>query len=190
VTQTSWIVEVRARLASPPPATLATEGPKEVALVPLFVEGGELWLRLVGPTGDELVPGSSTLPSEPIASGGEEPWHAAARAAARLGLDAASVLRLGVLDQVPSPVGDVVVPCVAAVPPPAPDEPPGAARPLVRLPLVAARAPHLLEERRALVRGVETWVTVAHFGPVKLAGAEVEIVGRLLERLYQRNGPR
>ncbi len=56
---------------------------------------------------------------------------------------------------------------------------------LVRLPLRAARAPSLLEERRVAVRGVETWVTVGHFGPVKLAGGELEIVELLLERLFR-----
>ncbi len=59
------------------------------------------------------------------------------------------------------------------------------ARPPIRLPLRAARAPSLLEERRVALRGVETWVTVGHFGPVKLAGGELEIVELLLERLFR-----
>ena len=55
----------------------------------------------------------------------------------------------------------------------------------VRLPLRAARVPSLLEERLVPVRGAEAWVTVGHFGPVKLAGAELEIVELLLERLFR-----
>jgi hypothetical protein len=185
VTRASWILEVRERLASPPPQALATEGARLAKLVPLFVDAGELWLLLLGPTGEELLPGASTLPEAPV-DRGEDPWLAAERCAARMALEPATLLRLGTLDQVPSPAGDVVTPCVAATPPP---ERSGTARsaapPLVRLPLRAARTPSLLEERLTVVRGVETWVVVAHVGPVKLAGAEVEIVGRLLERLFQ-----
>lgn len=107
------------------------------------------------------------------------------RGASRLSLDPTTVLRLGTLDHVPSPLGDVIVPCVATVPPPAHDDAPRSSGPaLVRLPLRAACTPTLLEERPAVIRGVETWVTVAHFGPVKLAGVEVEAVGLLLERLF------
>jgi hypothetical protein len=93
------------------------------------------------------------------------------------------------LDSVPEPSGDVVIPCVAATPaPPRANGAPIAAASLVRLPLRAARAPHLLEERRVVVRGVETWVTIGHFGPVKLAGGELEMVELLLERLFGRGG--
>jgi hypothetical protein len=184
VSQSSWIVDVRERLATPPPVALATEGARHAVVVPLFVDGGELWLLLRGSSGDELVPGAATLPQSPIAAG-EEPWPAAQRAAAAFGVDAA-VLPLGMLDHLPDPSGDVVVPCVAAVRAPARENgPPAATTALVRLPLRAARSPSLLEERRAVVRGVETWVTVGHFGPVKLAGAEVEIVELLLERMFR-----
>ena len=187
MTAMSWIVELRERLAAPPPTVLATEGARLAKLVPLFVDGGELWLLLQGPTGDELVPGSATLPEAPIAPG-EEPWAAAESRAARLGLaTTAAPLRLGTLDSVPSLEGDVVIPCVVATPPPPPrdDAPRSGSPPLIRLPLRAARTPNLLEERRVVVRGVEVWATVAHVGPVKLAGVEVEIVELLLERLFQ-----
>ena len=194
VTQTSWILELRQRLSTPPPLSLATEGARQTTLVPLLVDGGELWLLLAGPTGEELVPAAATLPGEPLAPQ-EDPWPAAERCSLRLGLDPSTVLRIGMLDQLPSPAGDVIVPCVAAVPPPPEVESPSRdAPPVVRLPLVAARTPSLLEERRAVVDAgprrlaagepVETWVTVAHFGPVKLAGAEVEIVELLLDRLF------
>jgi hypothetical protein len=185
VSHTSWIVEVRERLASPPPVALATEGARLAVLVPVYVDDGELWLLLLGPSGEELVPGAATLPAVPI-EGEEDPWQPAERCARRIAGDSAILLRLGTLDHVPDPSGDVVIPCVAVVPPPPHDggsERFGAAR--VRLPLRAARAPTLLEERRATVRAVETWVTVAHFGPVKLAGVEVEIVELLLDRLFQ-----
>jgi hypothetical protein len=183
VTQSSWIVQLRERLSAPPPVGIATEGTRQAALVPLFVEGGELWL-LLRRTEDELVPGAATLPLSPILPG-EEPWTAAERCAPEVGADPAALLRLGLLDSVPEPSGDVLIPCVAAVPAP----PPGNGGPLpaaslVRLPLRAARAPSLLEERRVVLRGVETWVTVGHFGPVKLAAGEVEMVELLLERVF------
>ena len=185
MTAMSWIVEVRERLAAPPPTALATEGARFARLVPLFVDGGELWLLLLGPNGEELVPGSATLPEAPVAPG-EEPWPAAESRVARLGLDAtAAPLRLGTLDSVPSLEGDVVIPCVVATPPPPPRDEAPRSPPLIRLPLRAARTPNLLEERPVVVRGVETWATVAHIGPVKLAGVEVEIVNLLLERLFQ-----
>ena len=74
---------------------------------------------------------------------------------------------------------------MAAVPAPPRDDDARRAAALIRLPLRAARAPSLLEERRVALRGVETWVTVGHFGPVKLAGGELEIVELLLERLFR-----
>jgi hypothetical protein len=131
------------------------------------------------------MPGAATLPERPL-GGGDDPWPAAESCAAGMGAEPATLLRLGILDHLPSPVGDVVVPCVAAIPPPPPpgDGAPRPGAPLVRLPLRAARTPSLLEERRAVLRGVEAWMTVAHVGPVKLAGVEVEIVELLLERLF------
>jgi hypothetical protein len=182
VTQTSWIVELRGRLAAPPPMGLATEGARQAALVPLFVDGGELWLVFQA-AASGLVPGAASLPLSPILPG-EEAWDAAERCAATIGADPAALLRLGMLDSVPDPSGDVTLPCVAAVPTPPRDDARRAPA-LVRLPLRAARAPSLLEERRVAVRGVETWVTIGHFGPVKLAGSEVEIVELLLERLFR-----
>ena len=187
MTPTSWILELRERLAVPPPLALATEGRKQAALAPLFVDQGELWLLLRGPDGEELVPAAATLATAPI-EGGEDAWAAAERSAAGMGLDPSTVLRLGTLDQVPSPDGEVIVPCVAAVPSPLDPEARPGGQAAVRLPLQAARVPHLLEERRTVIRGVEAWVTVAHFGPVKLAGAEVEIVELLLERVFHGGG--
>jgi hypothetical protein len=179
----SWIVELRERLATPPPVGLATEGARQAALVPLFVDGGELWLVFQAAANGH-VPGAAALPVSPILPG-EEPWEAAERCAAAIAVDPASLLRLGLLDTMPDPSGDVTLPCVAAVPAPPRDGGSRPAPPLVRLPLRAARAPSLLEERRVVIRGVETWVTVGHFGPVKLAGGEVEIVELLLERLFR-----
>lgn len=184
MTQNSWIAEMRERLATPPPMGFATEGARQAALVPLFVDGGELWTAFHGTS--EVVPGAATLVQFPIL-GSEEPWDAAERCAAMIGADPAKLLRLGMLDSVPDPSGAVVIPCVAAVPGPPRDGDGDTRRgtELVRLPLRAARAPSLLEERRVAVRGVETWVTVGHFGPVKLAGGELEIVELLLERLFR-----
>jgi hypothetical protein len=183
----SWIVEMRTRLATPPPMALATEGARVAALVPLFVDEGELWMLLRGPDGEEPVPGAATLPRAPILDG-EDPWQAAPRSAAAVGGDAATLLPLGQIDHLPDPSGDVVIPCVAVVPPPPRDAPARPSLPLVRLPLRAARAPSLLEERRIRIRGVDTWITVGHFGPVKLAGADVEILELLLERLFRDGG--
>jgi hypothetical protein len=182
VTEGSWIVEMRDRLATPPPMGLATEGVRQAALVPMFVDGGELWTMFPGTSA--VVPGAATLPLSPILAG-EEPWDAAGRCAAAFGADSAALLRLGMLDSVPDPSGDVLVPCVAAVPAPPRDDDARSAAALIRLPLRAARAPSLLEERSVAVRGVETWVTIGHFGPVKLAGGELEIVELLLERLFR-----
>jgi hypothetical protein len=201
VTQASWIVEMRERLSTPPPMGLATEGARQAALVPLFVDGGELWVLFPGlgwrapghprfGRGDpsaELVPGAAALPRAAIGAG-EEPWEAAERCAAVVGAEPPALLRLGMLDSLPDPSGDVVMPCVAAVPAPPRGDQAGHGVAMVRLPLRAARAPSLLEERRVSVRGVDTWVTVGHFGPVKLAGVEVEVVELLLERLFRDGG--
>lgn len=182
MTTQSWILEARSRLASPPPRSLSTEGPRHAALVPLFVDGGDLWVLLRRPPEEGLVPGRAVFPATPL--DGDEPWAGIEQAAGLLpGLDANTLLRLGRLDDVSTVRGDVVVPCVGAIPTLG-EVTTGNESDLAPLPLVAARIPQLIEERSSEVAGEEVWFRVVHIGPVKLADAEAEILDNLLARLF------
>jgi hypothetical protein len=181
VTEKSWITELRKRLEAPPPRALSKAAERHAALVPLYVEGGQLWLA-VHRTDYESSSGGAVFPSAPLANG-DDAWRAAGAAAdATPGLEAKSLLRLGVLDQIEAPTGEVLIPCVAVIPPPAenseqPSEQTG-------LPLTAARSPQLIEERPIRLDEREVWIRIAHFGPVKMAGVGVDIVQTLLERVF------
>src|SRR4029077_15738453 len=106
----SWVLEVRDRLASPPPQRLPASDLRQAAvLVPLYVEAGELWTVLTKRT--------DTLPSHrgQIAfpggrrETGEDAWGAALREASEeVGIEPAKVLRLGVLDETESPAFRVI----------------------------------------------------------------------------------
>ncbi len=177
----SWILEVRKLLAEIPIRPIATEGERHAALVPLFVENGQLWILLQRSSLNEAARGGAVFAQAPLT--GDDPWQSAEEAAAEVGTDTSTVLKLGQLDDVETIQGEILTPCVGAVPAPATDSP--ATADLVRLPVVAARSPQLIEERQVAVGDHEAWFRIAHVGPAKLAGPEVDIVEDLLDRLFQ-----
>jgi hypothetical protein len=115
-------------------------------------------------------------------AGGEDVWDAALRAAAEAGLPAGAVLRLGELAPLEPPEGGLALPCVAAVPTPAALAASGNGG-FLRLPLVALRAPALVEELEVESAGERRRVRAIHVGGRRLWGTAVWVLEDLLERL-------
>jgi ADP-ribose pyrophosphatase YjhB (NUDIX family) len=195
----SWIVEVRRRLAAPvahpggdgdaaPAPAGAGDARRAAALVPLYVDAGELWTVLtsraapVGQVAPMAFPGALLEP-------GEEAWHAAMRGGeAEAGLEPRVMLDLGRLEEAVTPAGVVIVPCVGALPTAAvhrrkPPGPESAVLEVVPLPLSALANPSLVESRPAELGGATADLQVFHLGRRRLWGATARVAGELLARL-------
>lgn len=182
----SWILALRERLASPPPRRLPPSELRQAAvLVPLYVEAGELWTVLTKRT--------DTLPSHrsqiAFPGGGrelkEDPWAAALRETQEeIGLDPRVVLKLGELDEVESPMGFRVIPCVGAIPYPHQLEPSEAEiAEVFNLPLTAFANPRLVEEREVLINGMKRNILIYHIGNRQIWGMTARILQNLLVRV-------
>ena len=182
----SWIVALRERLVSPPPRRLPASDLRPASvLVPLYVDAGELWTV--------LTKRADTLPSHKsqiaFPGGGrelkEDPWAAALREAhEEIGLDPKLVLRLGELDEVDSPAGFRVSPCVGAVPFPHKLQPSEAEiSEIINFPLSAFTNPQLVEERPVTINGVERNLRIYHVGGRQIWGLTARILQNLLVRL-------
>ncbi len=185
----SWIEQVRARLASPPPSRLASAGRPDsrqaAVLVPLYVDGGQLW-TLLTKRAEELPHhrGQIAFPGGGREMG-EDLWSAALREAEEeIGLDARRIVRLGELDEVATPSGFRVVPCVGAMPFPCElktnpreiDEVFGA-------PLAALANPRMIEEREVAINGQSRRLRIYHVGRFLVWGMTARILQNLLARL-------
>jgi 8-oxo-dGTP pyrophosphatase MutT (NUDIX family) len=117
----SWILDLRHRLATPPPARLppAEASRRAAVLVPLYVDAGALWVVLTRRAAglpyhrDQIAfPGGAIEP-------GEESWAAALREAhEEIGLDLGTVKVLGRLPERVSIASYLVHVFVARIPPP------------------------------------------------------------------------
>ncbi|HEX5716961.1 MAG TPA: CoA pyrophosphatase [Thermoanaerobaculia bacterium] len=182
----SWILELRNRLSSPPPRRLAASDMRQAAvLVPLYVDAGELWTVLTKRTDDlPTHRGQIAFPG-----GGrelkEDPWAAALRETQEeIGLDPKRVLPLGELDEGETPAGFRVIPCVGAIP--FPYEARLNDREIAEvfsLPLTAFTNPRLVEERPVKINGVERLLLVYHIGNRQIWGLTARILQNLLVRL-------
>jgi 8-oxo-dGTP pyrophosphatase MutT (NUDIX family) len=182
----SWILEIRDRLASPPPRRLAASDLRQAAvLVPLYVDAGELWTVLTKRTDDlPTHRGQIAFPG-----GGrelkEDPWGAALRETQEeIGLDPKRVLPLGQLDEAETPAGFRVIPCVGAIP--FPFETRLNDREIAEvfsLPLTAFTNPRMVEERPVKINGVQRLVVVYHIGNRQIWGLTARILQNLLVRL-------
>jgi 8-oxo-dGTP pyrophosphatase MutT (NUDIX family) len=182
----SWILALRERLASPPPRRLAAKDLRQASvLVPLYVEAGELWTLLTKRT--------DTLPSHrgqiAFPGGGrelkEDPWEAALREAQEeIGLDPKAVLRIGELDEVESPAGFRVTPCVGAIPNTFKANPSEAEiAEVFSIPVSAFANPKLVEEREVLLNGVARNIRIYHVGSRQVWGLTARVLQNLLIRL-------
>jgi len=187
----SWITEVRDRLASPPPRRLLPSDLRQAAvLVPIYVDAGELWTV--------LTKRADNLPSHrgqvAFAGGGrefkEDPWAAATREAhEEIGLNPATVLELGALDEEESPAGFRVIPCVGAIPFSFKAEPNAAEiAEVFSLPLSAFADPKLVEERPVNFDGVVRDLRIYHIGRRQIWGLTARILQNLLIRLGMESG--
>lgn len=251
--ESSWILEVRRKLADPPPKVLVPKGSLEAgagngdaasgesaaaafaprraaALVPLFVDAGQLWTvitlraqRVEGHASPPAFPGSlyggpqeggdesgeagggagdAGGPGASAASGDPEPpapvaapldpaaaWQASLAGGEReAGLYPQAALDLGRLDEVATPAGVIVTPCVAAIPEPAfrkREEPADEAgvTDVVAVPLTVLAAPRLVERRPVVAGGEPTEILILHVGRHRIWGVTAEIVVNLLARL-------
>lgn len=239
--ESSWILEIRRKLADPPPLGLVPKeapgaadrlaGPggaggheaaafalrRAAALVVLFVDAGQLWTvitlrtqRLAGHRSPPAFPGS--LYGGPVVGEGAEStdsegedaesaqaaatasdpagaWRAALAGGEReAGLYPQAALDLGRLDEVATPAGVIVTPCVAAIPEPAlrkreePAEDAGVDD-VVPMPLTVLARPQLVERRPVMVAGEESEILILHVGRHRIWGVTASIVVNLLDRL-------
>lgn len=201
----SWILEVRRKLAEPPPAVLVRRGaagdgeaapqaaglaPKRAAaMVPLFVDAGQLWTVITERA--QRVAGHSSPPAFPgaLLGAGADVWQAALSGGEReAGLYPQAALDLGRLDQVATPAGVVVTPCVAAIPETAlrkREEPADDAgvEDVVPLPLAVLARPQLVERRPVELAGETQEILILHVGRHRIWGVTAAIVVNLLARL-------
>jgi 8-oxo-dGTP pyrophosphatase MutT (NUDIX family) len=182
----SWIHEIRERLASPPPRRLpASEARHAAVLVALFVDGGQLWTLLTRRS--ESLPhhrGQVAFPGGGRETG-EDFWRAALRESEEeIGLPAKTVLRLGELDEVGSPAGFRIVPCVGAIPHGFEARANAAEIDEVfAVPLEALARPGLVEDREVVVNGRRRTIRIYHVGRHLIWGLTARVIENLLLRL-------
>lgn len=184
--RSSWILQVRERLAAPPPRRLGPREARQAAvLVPLYVDAGELWTLLTRRTdtlphhkGQIAFPGGGR-------ELGEDPWAAALREThEEIGVEPRAVLRLGELDEADTPSGFRIIPCVGAVPHPLETRPnPEEIAEVFAVPLSAFANPRLVEERRVLLDGRARVLRIYHVGGRQVWGLTARILQNLLVRL-------
>jgi hypothetical protein len=175
---TSWILDVRQRLAAGPRLEpVVAEVARVALLVPLFVDAGGLWTLLLAGAG-----GEAELPSAPVEPKADA-WDAALRAGGAVGLPIETVLRLGELDALERPEGGLALPCIGALPT-APALAATEAAATFRLPLAALTNPTLAEELEIEdADGNRRRVRALHVGGRRLWGAAVWVLEDLLERI-------
>lgn len=200
----SWIVEIRKRLAEPPPrvvdvSSLASHGAgnggngeaprRAAALVPLYVDADNLWTVITERA--QRVPGHISPPAFPgaLLEEDEEAWAAALRGGElEAGLPPAVTLDLGRLDETVTPAGVIITPCVGALPEgaiarrddPAPE---AAVTEVVPLPLSVLAKPRMVERRPVEIDGRQGEITVLHVGQRRIWGVTAAIIANLLVRL-------
>ncbi len=188
----SWIIDLRSRLSTPPAGRLPpTDARRAAVLVPLYVDAGELWTVLT-----QRVPGatdsrrSSGSPAQIVFPGGglkldEEPWAAALRETEEaIGIERRKILHLGDLDETETPNGSRIVPCAGAVPFPLETElNTDKIDDLFAVPIRAFANPTAIEDRAVLLDGEQRMLRIYHVGSRQIWGLTARILQNLLQRL-------
>jgi len=178
----SWILAVRCQLESPLPKRSSISSAAHAAFVPLYVDGGELWV-LLSETDRALALdwGTVAFPAAGLESG-EEAWEVIARISEQeTGTHTDQVLRLGELDEVETLYGFSVIPCVGAIPRPEPAT--LTELECIPLPISAFQSSRLIEDRQVHLEGREAWIRVYHVGRRRIAGTAAQIMETLTNRL-------
>jgi 8-oxo-dGTP pyrophosphatase MutT (NUDIX family) len=186
-TPSSWILQVRQRLESPPPSRLPPKEARQAAvLIPLYVDAGQLWTVLTRRTED--LPhhrGQIAFPGGGRETG-EEAWATALRESQEeIGLDPKRVVRLGELDEAETPSGFHIIPCVGAVPFPLETEAnESEIAEIFSVPLLAFANVRMAEEREVTINGEARMLRVYHVaGGRQVWGLTARMIQNLLERL-------
>ncbi len=183
-----WLDDVERLLARAPIGRFAPDAPglRAAVLVPLFVDGGSLWvlfIRRSGAVGHH--PGQIAFPGGGRDERDEDEVATALRETREeLGIEPGQVMILGHLSDVMTSSGYLVSPVVGAIPWPvslkiADSE----VEAVIRLPLVAFGSPSLVEEMEVIVAGRPLASPVFHYGQTRIWGATARIIVDLVERL-------
>ncbi len=183
-----WIEEVERLLAARPVRRRTPAEGQETAavLVPLYVQDGSLWVMLTRRA--EALPnhgGQLAFPGGTREAGDEDEVATALREAGEeLGIDPASVLVLGQLDDVVTVTGFVVSPVVGALPYPLALKPSEReVEAVVPVPFAYLANPEAVETEELLVAGERVASPVFHYRGLRIWGATARVVADLVERL-------
>lgn len=182
----SWIVELRHRLATPPPARLKPGEVRQAAiLIPLYVDAGELWTVLTKRA--ESLPHHKSQIAFPGGGLeiGEDHWTGALREAEEeVGIDPGRVMKIGELDEAATPSGFHIVPCVGAIPFPLDTEiNEEEIAEVFSVPLLAFTDYRMVEDRIVKIDGVERQIRVYHVGSRQVWGLTARVIQNLMMRL-------
>ena len=184
----SWLEDVEKVLARTPIGRFSPDAPgvRAAVLVPLFVDGGSLWVLLTRRSRAVAHhPGQIVFPGGARDVGDDDEVATALREAREeLGIEPGHVMILGHLSDVATSSGYLVSPVVGAIPWPLSLKlTDSEVEEIIRLPLVALSSPDLVEEREIMVAGRPVASPIFHYGKTRIWGATARIVVDLLERL-------
>jgi 8-oxo-dGTP pyrophosphatase MutT (NUDIX family) len=182
----SWILDLRQRLSSPPPRRLqGSEARSAAVLVPLFVDAGQLWTVLTKRS--ETLPHHRGQIAFPGGTNevGEDPWQAALRETEEeIGIESGKVARLGQLDELETPSGFRIVPCVGVIP--------TGTETVINeeeiaevfsVPLLAFADVRMAEDRMVTIDGIEKTIRIYYVGRHQVWGLTARIIQSLMWRL-------
>ena len=182
----SWIVEMRQRLAEPPPQQMVVGDRRAAAvLVPLFVNAGQLWALLTKRSDSLPQHGGQVAFPGGGSEVGEDAWAAALRETREeIGLKEKGVARLGQLDDVDTFSGFQIRPCVGAIAYPYETEiNEDEIADVFEVPLMAFADVRVVEDRVVTVDGHDRMFRIYHVGKHRVWGLTAGIVQNLMARL-------
>ncbi|MCP4203834.1 MAG: CoA pyrophosphatase [bacterium] len=185
-TASSWIIEIRKRLAEPPPKRMVMGDRRPAAvLVPLFVNAGQLWVVLTKRSDDLPQHGGQVAFPGGGYELGEDAWTAALRETREeIGLKEKGVARLGELDDLDTFSGFRIRPCVGAIPYPYEIRINEAEiADVFEVPVMAFADVRVVEDRVVTVDGHDRMFRIYHVGRHRVWGLTAAIVRNLTERL-------